>query len=212
MKTIAVSRSRKTDDPLALILGSRARAAVVIYFVLHPDSALNFSALERLSGVSRRLMHREVAHLEALGLVEREHHSRTVRYRAIDSHPRWSALREMVREFTTPADLMRIMLTHLASVEAAFIFGSCARGDMHPDSDIDVFILGDTQKLDDRLEYVGATLEAAMVLRREVNPVHYTRAKLEARRAGSFLTSVLAGKKIWLIGSEHLLSSNDPEA
>jgi predicted nucleotidyltransferase len=103
---------------------------------------------------------------------------------------------------------MRVMLTHLAGVEAAFIFGSCARGDMHAESDIDVFVLGEKQEMDDRLEYAGASSEACMVLRREVNTVHYTRAKLEARRAGSFLTSVLAGKKIWLIGGEHLLSPN----
>jgi predicted nucleotidyltransferase len=206
MKTIGESQSLKADDPLALMLGSRARAAAVIYFVLHPNSALDVRALRRVSGASSRSLHREVEHLEELGLVQREHAGLMLHFRALDSDPRWSALREMVREFTAPENLMRIMLTHLAGVEAAFIFGSCARGDMHPDSDIDVFIIGNTQEMEDRLEYVGATLEACMVLRREVNPVHYTRAKLEARRTGGFLTSVLSGQKIWLIGSDELLS------
>jgi predicted nucleotidyltransferase len=176
-----------------------------MYFVLHPGTALDFRALQRVTGVSSRSLRREAVRLEALGLVRREHAGRIVRYRALDSNPRWSALRELVREFTAPEDLMRIMLTHLAGVEAAFIFGSCARGDMHRDSDIDVFVIGNTQEMEDRLEYAGARLEACMVLRREVNTVHYTRAKLEARRAGSFLTSVLAKPKIWLLGSEHLL-------
>jgi predicted nucleotidyltransferase len=117
----------------------------------------------------------------------------------------------MVREFTAPEDLMRVMLTSLARVEAAFIFGSCARGDMHPDSDIDVFVIGDTVEFDERLAYAGARLEASMVLRREVNAVHYTRAKLEARRDGSFLRSVLARPKIWLVGSENLLAPYTPE-
>jgi predicted nucleotidyltransferase len=205
MKTPDGPRSRNSKNPLALLLGSPARAAGVIYFVLHPNSALDFRALGRVSGASSRSLHREMVRLEELGLVQRENAGPTLRFRALGIDPRWSALREVVREFTAPEHLMRIMLTHLDGVEAAFIFGSCARGDMHRDSDIDVFIIGDTQEMEDRLEYAGARLEACMVLRREVNPVHYTRGKLEARRGGSFLTSVLAGQKIWLIGNEELL-------
>src|SRR5215213_1750134 len=103
MKTLQQSRSRKADEPLASVLASRALAAVVIYFVLHSDRALHFRALQRVTRVSSRSLQHEVARLESLGLVERERDGRLVRYRAVAGHPRWSVLREMVRQFVEPA-------------------------------------------------------------------------------------------------------------
>jgi len=209
MKQVTPSRSRKAEEPLASVLASRALAAIVIYFVLHPDKAIHFRALQRATGVSSRSLQHEMARLEPLGMVQRERDRRLVRYRAVDSHPRWSALRQMVREFTGPADLMRMVFADAPEIEAAFIFGSCARGEMDENSDIDVFVLGDLTTLESRFDYVGARMEASMILRREVNFVYYTRAKLEARRAGGFLRSVLARPKIWIVGGEHLLTSRD---
>lgn len=211
MKRISPSRSRKKDEPLASVLASRAMAAVVIYFVLHPDKALHFRALQRVTRVSSRSLQHEMARLEALGLVQRELDGRLVRYRAVAGHARWTVLREMVRQFADPAELLRVALADVPGLDAAFIFGSCARGDMHADSDIDVFVLGESMDMDSRLALAGGTLEASMLLNREVNVSRYTREKLEARRTGGFLRSVLAGPKKWLVGDETLLTQNGAE-
>lgn len=210
MNQVHPSRPRKTDEPLASVLASRALAAVVIYFVLHPDKALHFRALQRVTGVSSRSLQHEMARLEALGLVQRERDGRLVRYRAMAGHPRWSVLREMVRQFAEPAELLRVALADVPGLEAAFIFGSYARGDMHAESDIDVFAVGDALKnLETRLALTQRTVEASILLDREVNVTRYTRDKLEARRTGGFLSSVLAGPKAWLVGDERVLQGGD---
>jgi predicted nucleotidyltransferase len=206
MSVIQPTPPRRQDDSLATVLASRALAAVVIYFVLHPDAALHFRALQRVTGVSSRSLQHEMARLEALGLVRRERDGRLVRYRAVADHPRWSVLRDMVRQFAEPAELLRVALADVTGIDAAFIYGSYARGDMHENSDIDVFAFGDALKnLDTRLALTQRAVEASILLDREVNVTRYTRDKLETRRTGGFLSSVLAGPKQWLVGNETVL-------
>lgn len=203
-----LSRIRTTEEPLATVLASRALAAVVIYFVLHPDAALHFRALQRATGLASRSLQHEMARLEALGLVRRERDGRLVRYRAASEHPRWSVLREMVRQFAHPAELLRVALATVPGIEAAFIYGSCARGEMDELSDIDVFAIGEgLEERDPELALVAGTSEASVLLRREVNVTRYTPGRVRARRDTGFLRSVLAGPKTWLVGDERVLPS-----
>lgn len=197
-------------NALARALASRAFADVVTFFVLHPQAAPHFRALQRATGVASRSLQHELARLLELGMIRRERDGRLVRYRAIAGHPRWSVFRSMVREFADPGELLRIAVSHVPGVEGAFIYGSYARGDMHPESDIDVFALGDA--LDDsktRLAITEGALEISGLLGREVNVTRYTRRKLEARRTGGFLRSVLTGPKHWLVGDESLLQQEE---
>lgn len=203
MSIIQPTRLRRQDDSLAAVLASRALAAVVIYFVLHPDASLHFRALQRVTGVASRSLQHEMARLEALGLVRRERDGRLVRYRAVAGHPRWSVLRDMVRQFAGPAELLRVALANVPGLEAAFIYGSCARGDMHANSDIDVLVLGERlENMDARYALGEVTLETSALLKHEVNVSRYTREKLEGTRTKGFLRSVLAGPKIWLVGDD----------
>lgn len=143
-------------------------------------------------------------------MIQRERDGRRMRYRRVAGHPRWAVLRGLVREFAAPGAVLRIALAEVPGLEAAFIFGSCARGEMDERSDIDVFAVGEgLQELAPELAIAGGTSEAAVLLGREVNVTRYTRQKLAGRRHGGFLRSVLAGPKEWLIGNETVL---DPVA
>lgn len=191
---------------LALVFASRAMADVVTYFVLHPDAAPHFRALQRMTGVSSRSLQHELVRLRELGMIERERDGRLVRFRAVAGHPRWSAFRSILREFGEPVQLLRIAVGSVPGVEAAFIYGSCARGDMHPNSDIDVLAVGNAlQERETRLELAQGTLEASMLLDREVNVIRYTPDKLHARLESRFVSGVLAGPKRWLVGDERVL-------
>jgi predicted nucleotidyltransferase len=100
--------------------------------------------------------------------------------------------------------VLRDLLDHVPGIEAAFIFGSEARGDARPDSDIDLLIYGDQIRDVD----VGAMLlEAALVLDRSVHAIRYDRERFlrDACPGRSFLPSALSGPKIWLAGSAESL-------
>jgi predicted nucleotidyltransferase len=89
-------------------------------------------------------------------------------------------------------------------VEAAFIFGSLARGDARPDSDVDLLVYGDD--IPDE-ELGSALLDLGIVLEGRLDVKDYDRARFEHDNdfRVSFLPTALAGPKVWLIGSEFQL-------
>jgi predicted nucleotidyltransferase len=192
--------------PLSRVLASSALAHLIMYFILHPDGEPHFRALQRATGIASRSLQHELARLEELGMIRRRRDGRLMRFRRVADHPRWFVFRDLVREFADPKDLMRTALVEVPGIDAAFIYGSFARGEMDERSDIDVFALGEClEEPGPELALVAGTSEAGILLGHEVNVTRYTREKLESRRHGGFLRSVLAGPKEWLIGNESVL-------
>lgn len=188
---------------MARVLASSALAHLILYYVIHPDAKPHFRGLQRATGISSRSLQHELARLEELGMIRRERDGRLMRFPRVADHPRWFVFRDLVREFAEPPTLLRTALVEVPGIEAAFIYGSFARGDVHPQSDVDVFALGDSLRdRETRLTLARGTLEAAVLLNREVNVTRYTRDRLEAGRDGGFLSAVLAGPKKWLVGDE----------
>ncbi len=207
MQSRARSSRSACDDPLARVLASSALAHLVLYFVLHPDAAPHFRGLQRATGISSRSLQHELARLEELGMIRRERDGRLVRYRRVAGHPRWFVFRDLVREFAEPRTVLRSALVEVPGIEGAFIYGSCARGDMDEHSDIDVFAIGETlEEPGPELALAAGTVEASVLLGHDVNVTRYTRRRLEERRQGGFLRSVLAGPKEWLVGNEAVLA------
>jgi predicted nucleotidyltransferase len=91
-----------------------------------------------------------------------------------------------------------------AAIDAAFVFGSLARGPASPASDVDVFIVGDI----DFREVVRLFYPVEGTLGRDVNPVVLTARAWRTRVLDHdpFLSDVLTKPKLFLIGSEHVLA------
>ncbi len=188
------------------LLGSRATARVVTHFVVHPDRPLHFRALLRRTGIGVRSLQTELDRLVEAGLLERREEDGRVLYIALHDHPSWDALRTLVRNHAEPAEVLREVLWDVPGIEAAFVFGSFARGDPRPDSDVDLFVLSDEAPPG---ALGRAVLDAAVLLDREINLLRCTRAKLagELRSGGTFARAVHAGPKQWIIGSDEALAA-----
>lgn len=190
---------------LDAILVSDALRRVLIHFIVHPDRPLHFRALERHLGIARQSLRNALDRLESLGLIRSRTEGQRVVYTAAD-HPGWRPLREMVRVFGDPAEVLRDLLADVPGIEAAFVFGSAAGDTMRPDSDVDLFVIGEEV---DRDALGAAVLDAGVALGREVDLKHYTPTKLRdaASRPGTgYLQRVLAGPKRWMIGSPEALA------
>jgi predicted nucleotidyltransferase len=97
------------------------------------------------------------------------------------------------------ADVLRDALEPLgAKIKSAFVYGSIARGDERPGSDVDLMVVGNA-KFADVVKALGPAQEA---LRREINPNVYRPGEFEARIAEKepFLLRVMEDKKIYLVG------------
>jgi uncharacterized protein len=192
-------------DFLGSFLGSAARARLLAYFVVHPDRREHGRALERHTGLGKRSLQEELGRLQAMGLIRREADGRRIVFVRDSANAQWRAIDSLVGAYA-PALVLRDVLQDVPGIEAAFIFGSTARGDARPDSDIDLLIYGDSIPAG---AVGGALLDAAVILDRPVDAKRYDRERFlrDARPDASFLPRALAGPKLWLIGSDDALPS-----
>lgn len=183
----------------------RSTIRVVTHFLLNPDRRMHFRALKEHTQLGTGALQRELKRLEDMRLVWRSEDGGRVYHRPNIEHPSWGAFRVLLREHADPAEVLWQVLNHITGIHAAFIFGSTASGDTRPDSDVDVFILGD----DPLVGIGGAALDAASLLEREIDVVRYTPDKLASRldSKNAFVKNVISGPKSWIIGSESVLKA-----
>jgi predicted nucleotidyltransferase len=195
------ARAAKRTDPLSTVLASGALARLFIDLAVRPDESSHGREIQRRTGLTPRSLQAELVRLESLGVVSRRSEGRLVKYALNEGSPGLRALRGLVRELGDPVEVVRDALVDVPGIGAGFVFGSFARGDFRPDSDVDVFLL-DEGIDNDRL--ARRTIEATVLLTREVNVVQFTAdelARVIARRGG-FIRDVLRSPKIWIAGSE----------
>lgn len=188
------------------------RQRVLGLLLLRPDSSYHVRELARLTGTSAGTLHKELTRLAQAGLLLRQAQGNQVRYQANRACPVFPELAGLFRKTSGLADVLTDALRPLAeSISLAFVFGSLARGDEQPGSDVDIMIIGDPSFA----EVVQALYPAQDILQREINPVIYKRQEAIRRiDAGeSFICELLSRPKLWLIGTDHDLGklAGDPQ-
>jgi uncharacterized protein len=186
-------------SPLADALFGRAKGRVLALLFAHPDRAFYTREIIEALQVGQGAAQRELTHLARVGILTRKRQGRQVYYQANRDCPIFSELSGLVDKTLAFADLMRKALSPLASrIKIAFVFGSTAKGTQRAGSDVDVMVIGSAPFG----EVVIALSPVQQALGREVNPVVYTEAELRDRFAAGahYLTSVLRGPKVFLIG------------
>jgi predicted nucleotidyltransferase len=150
---------------------------------------------------------RELARLETAGLVTVRRIGNQKHYQANPTAPIFEELRAIVMKTFGVADVLRAALgTLLPTIEAAFVYGSMAKGTEHAGSDIDLMVIGTGPS---NAQLLTALEPATEQLGRVINLTLYTPAEFSQRvRDGkSFLLRVLEQPKIFVKGSDHDLST-----
>jgi predicted nucleotidyltransferase len=189
-----------TTDPAAVLFGRSMRAVLGLLFN-HPERAFYLREIARAAGTSPSSLQRELAALAAAGLVMREARGRQVYFRANADSPLFQELRGIVVKTFGVADVLRGALEPLSPrIRAAFVYGSLARGEARPESDVDVMVVGEVAFAD----VVQRLQPAEAALRRSVNPTVYPPVELSEKAAAGnpFVAGVLQGPKIFLMGSD----------
>lgn len=146
-------------------------------------------------------MHRELASLHASGLVTAGLIGNQKHFQANRSAPIFEELHAIVLKTFGVADVLRARLEPLeGAIQVAFIYGSVAKGTDRAASDIDLMIVSEKVTFED---VVAALWRGTPSLGREVNPSIYRRVEFEkkASEEGGFLSRVLEGPKLFLIGA-----------
>ncbi|HEX9938364.1 MAG TPA: nucleotidyltransferase domain-containing protein [Longimicrobium sp.] len=201
MKAIPTSRA---SSLLESVFASGAMARLLVHFAVHPDDEVHVRELQRLTGMGMASLQAELRRLLRLGVLSRKTRGNRLMYRLETGHPRWQPLRTLIGLTAAPVELLRAAFAGVEGVEAAFVFGSEARGDAGPGSDVDLFILG----RDDVHHAVGRALtEIELLLGREIDVMEYTpdRAIGRVRRGSVFFQRVAAEPRQWIAGDPSAL-------
>lgn len=184
---------------LAALFPSMAMARLVIFFAVHPGARYHVRELSRLTGLSSASLQHELKRMTQLGALRREDEHGRAYYGADESHPVWYAWFLLLRASARPADVLREALMDAPDLQGAFIFGSSARGDARPESDIDVFLIGSREA---RAEAGRRMVEAELLVGREVDLIGYDTDQLAARVRSNngFIRRVLSEPKEWVRG------------
>ena len=185
----------------ALFTKTQQRVLAILFGA--PDRSFYLNEIVRLSSAGYGAVHREMARLAGCGLVTAGRIGNQTHYQANRAAPIFAELHGIVVKTFGVVDVLRALLQPLAArIDVAFVYGSVAKGTDKAGSDIDVMIVGD------RLSYadVLAALEPVQgSVGREVNPSIFRRVEFErqASEDGGFLSRVMEGPKLFLIGAEH---------
>jgi predicted nucleotidyltransferase len=186
---------------LASILFGDYRQKVLARLLLNPEESYHVREIARLTGTSAGTLHRELARLAHAGVLTREEVGNQVRYSANRGCPIYPELASILRKTVGLGDVLKEALSGLKErLSLALVFGSVARGEEGVHSDVDLLLVGEIGFA----EAVRALHQAQISIGREINPVVLSPAEFrhKTKDGDSFLSNVLGGEKLFLIGDE----------
>ena len=158
--------------------------------------------LQRQSGLSIRPVQEELSKLLASGLVKARKDGNRLYYSANSAHPLFPDIRQLVEKTVGARGILERALGD-PGVKIAFIFGSVAAGKAKPESDLDLFVIGNLG-----LRKVSKLLSGLSVrLGREINPHVMTGDEWNRRVQAKdhFVSTVMDSQKTFVIGDENEL-------
>lgn len=167
-----------------------------------PDKSFYLNEIVRLAGSGKGTINRELARMEAAGLVVAVKKGNQKHYQANSASPVFDELIGLVRKSFGVADVLRDCLSELLpQIELAFVYGSVAKGNDVAESDIDLLVVTEDLAYGTVMELME---EAELKLGRPVNPSLYSMSQLEHKLAAgsAFVRRVLEQPKLWIKGSE----------
>lgn len=187
---------------LGEVLFTKTQRRVLGLLFGNPDRSFYSNEITRFADAGVGAVHRELARLEASGLVTTNKIGNQKHYQANRGSPIFHELRGIALKTFGVADHLRKALAPLSRrINAAFVYGSVAGGTDTARSDIDLMIISD----DVGYPEVLRTLERAQQdVGRPISPVVYGLEEWSRKVAEKegFLRRVMEKPKIFLLGSE----------
>lgn len=194
-----------TDDKLSTALFGKVRRAILALLLTDPQQSYFLREVVRMVGAGRGAVQRELASLVSSGILKRSTSGRQVYFQANPICPVYPELSGLLLKTTGVAGLLKQALMPLSNaIRVAFIYGSLARNEQGPSSDIDLMVVGNLSLG----QVVAAISPLQEKLGREINPSLYPPGEFGQKLAAGhhFVGTVIHEPKIFLIGGEDELA------
>ena len=167
-----------------------------------PNRRFQSAELIRLAGSGTGAVHRQLQRLEKAGLVIVSREGNQKYYAARKDAPIFPELHGLVVKTVGVIEPLRSALAPVArQIDAAFVFGSVAKGTERAGSDLDLLVVTDELAYAD---IYAALATAERTLGRTINPTVFTRAEWKKKRTrhDSFAARIAAQPRLFVIGSD----------
>jgi len=182
---------------LESIITSKAKRRILVLFFTSPKSSFYVREVCRKTSSQPNAVQAELAKLEAAGILQSERRGNSLFYKANPRCPIYAELKGIILKTEGLGSALREAVSGL-DVEFAFIYGSYAKGDERPGSDIDLMLVGKISP-----ERVAPALRGAeKQVGREINYSIYPKDEFRRNQGKGFIAEITKGKKIMLIGDE----------
>jgi len=181
---------------LETLFGSRVRKKLVVLFSTSAGKEFYVRQLARNLSERPNAVLIELNRLEKLGFLSSHYHGNMRLYGVNVKCPFYPEMKGMVLKTEEFGSLLKDAVHGVSGVKFAFIFGSFAKGEEKPSSDIDLMIVGSP----DSAKVSRAVAKAEKALSRAVNYIIYPEREFLSKRKNGFLSEVISGRKIWLAG------------
>jgi predicted nucleotidyltransferase len=192
---------------LSSALFSNVQQRVLALIFGNPDRSFYTREIMKNIDSGTGAVERELTKLERSGLVSIERIGNQKHYRANRASPIFEELHSLVLKTVGLTEPLRKALQPYAEqIQVAFVFGSVAKGKDTAQSDIDLMVIGDKLTYSD---LYTAMQDAEQILKRPVKPNFLSTEdwRRKISRKNSFIVSIKAQPKIFIIGSENDLPS-----
>jgi predicted nucleotidyltransferase len=187
---------------LADALFSKVQQRVLGLLFVNADRSFYTNEIVRFVDSGIGVVQRELEKLAASRLVTIKKIGNQKHFQANPDAPIFAELRGIMLKTVGLADILRLALLPLSDkIQAAFIYGSIAKGKDTAKSDIDVLIIGNELAYADVYDALSVH---ESTLGRPVNPSIYSMQELRRKLTedNAFVSRVLEQPKIFLLGSD----------
>ena len=191
-----------TASALSKTLFGQTRGAVLRILYGHVGESFYLRQLARQTNITLGAVQRELRQLVEADLAVRKTVGHQTFYSANQASPVFEEMRSLVAKTVGIHDVLLEALRPVeAKISLAFVYGSTARSRESTESDVDLMIVGRVH-FADVIELLAA---ARKTLNREINPTVYSTKEFLSKVRENFLKTVLAEKKLFVIGDESVL-------
>lgn len=181
-------------------LFSSTRAELLSLFFNNPDEKFYLREIARHINKDAAGIKRELDTLVKIGLLGVEKRGVQKYYFADKNSPIFSEMKGLIFKTTGIQGSIKAVLSRLKGVQAAFIYGSYAKGAEKEDSNINLMVIGQVNITE--LNDVVMGLEEKM--KREIDYLAFDEQEYRKRKDAKdpFIREIVKGKKIFLLGKE----------
>jgi predicted nucleotidyltransferase len=184
----------------------KTRQAILAAVYMDPTREWYLSDLARHIGVTPSSLQREVVSLAGAGILRRRQDGNRAYYSAETESPIFGDLHGLLLRTAGLRDVLAKSLEPFRGrIAVAFVYGSLARREEQPMSDIDLMVIGRIGLA----ELAPALKDAERVLLRPVNTSIYTPEEIAVKLASGhhFLETVMIEEKLFVLGGKDELAA-----